>query len=206
MAAEGKATRPPRRAAAGRRRRPDKEAGWSVEFEIDNALRVTDTEVERSEIAAIKRRWRAGIHQKDLALTDHVTVLPERKRASAVILFMRDAHLASIDRNKGTDTTYCLPVQGENGLEQRHAAREIASLRGPSGARLRRIGNGERGEGQTVRRVHAVEPDRDACGDVPDEARGHSSVRRDGGNGHRHSPEHNETACHRITRLRRSQA
>jgi hypothetical protein len=28
---------------------------------------VTDTEVERSEIAAIKRRWLVRIHQKDLA-------------------------------------------------------------------------------------------------------------------------------------------
>jgi hypothetical protein len=65
--------------------------GWSVEFEIDSALRVTETEVEGSEIAAIKRRWLGRIHQKDLALTDHVTVLPERKRASAVVLFVRDA-------------------------------------------------------------------------------------------------------------------
>lgn len=46
MAVERKATRPPRRTATGRRRSPDKEAGWSVEFEIDSALRVTDTEVQ----------------------------------------------------------------------------------------------------------------------------------------------------------------
>jgi hypothetical protein len=78
---------------------------------------VTDSEVERSEIAAIKRRW-------------------------LVRIFVRDACLASIDRNEGTDTTDGLPGQGENGLEQRHTAREIASLREPSGERLRRIGNG----------------------------------------------------------------
>ena len=46
MAVERKATRPPRRSATGRRSSPDKEAGWSVEFEIDSALRVTDTEVQ----------------------------------------------------------------------------------------------------------------------------------------------------------------
>jgi conjugative relaxase-like TrwC/TraI family protein len=46
MAVERKATRPPRRARTGRRRSPDKEAGWSVEFEIDSALRVTDTDVQ----------------------------------------------------------------------------------------------------------------------------------------------------------------
>jgi hypothetical protein len=46
MAVERKATRQPRRSATGRRRSPDKEAGWSVEFEIDSALRVTDTEVQ----------------------------------------------------------------------------------------------------------------------------------------------------------------
>ncbi len=63
------------------------------------------------------------IHQKDLAVTDHATALPERKRAD---LFVRDAHLGSIDGNAGTDTTDCLPVERENGLEQRHAAREIA--------------------------------------------------------------------------------
>ncbi len=46
MAVERKAARPPRWRAPGRRRSPDKEAGWSVEFEIDNALRVTDAEVQ----------------------------------------------------------------------------------------------------------------------------------------------------------------
>jgi len=49
MAAERKATRPPLRAATGWRRSPDKEAGWSVEFEIDSALRVTDTEARALE-------------------------------------------------------------------------------------------------------------------------------------------------------------
>ena len=46
MAVEPKATRQPRRSATRRRRSPDKEVGWSVEFEIDSALRVTDTEVQ----------------------------------------------------------------------------------------------------------------------------------------------------------------
>jgi hypothetical protein len=46
MAVERKATHPPRRPATGRRRSPDKEAGWSVEFEIDSPLRVIDTEVQ----------------------------------------------------------------------------------------------------------------------------------------------------------------
>ena len=49
MAAERKATRPPRRAATGLGRSPDKEPGWSVEFQIDSALRVTDTEVQALE-------------------------------------------------------------------------------------------------------------------------------------------------------------
>ena len=46
MAVEPKATRQPRRSGTRRRRSPDKEVGWSVEFEIDSALRVTDTEVQ----------------------------------------------------------------------------------------------------------------------------------------------------------------
>ncbi len=46
MAVERKATRPPRRSATGPRRSLHKEAGWSVEFEIDSALHVTDTEVQ----------------------------------------------------------------------------------------------------------------------------------------------------------------
>ena len=46
MAVERKATRPPRRPATGRRRNLDKEAGWSVEFEIDSALLVSDAEVQ----------------------------------------------------------------------------------------------------------------------------------------------------------------
>ena len=90
------------------------------------------------------------IHQKDLAVTDHVTALPERKRASAAVLFVRDAARASIDRNEGTGTTDCLPVERENGLDERHTAREIASLFKPCGERLGRIGNGESGEGQMV--------------------------------------------------------
>jgi hypothetical protein len=80
--------------------------------------------------------------------------------------------VVSIDRNEGTDTTDCPPFECENGLEQRHAARKIASLFEPSGERRRRIGNGEGGDGQMVRRVHFVEPGRNACGGVPDEARG----------------------------------
>jgi hypothetical protein len=71
-----------------------------------------------------------------------------------VVLVVREACLASIDRNEGADTTDCLPVKRESGLEQRHAAREITSLCEPSGERLRRIGNGEGGDGQMV-----VEPD-----------------------------------------------
>lgn len=46
MAGERKATRPPRRPATGRRRSPNKEAGWSVELEIDGLLRVSDAEVQ----------------------------------------------------------------------------------------------------------------------------------------------------------------
>lgn len=46
MAVEPKATRLPRRPAKGRRRDPDKEAGWSVELEIDSGLRITDTEIQ----------------------------------------------------------------------------------------------------------------------------------------------------------------
>jgi hypothetical protein len=74
--------------------------------------------------------------------------------ASPFAALARDTYLASIDRNEGTDTTDCLPSSARMGLEQRHAAREIAYLREPSGERLRRIGNGEGGDGQTV-----VEPD-----------------------------------------------
>jgi hypothetical protein len=46
MAVERKATRPPGRTATARRRSPDEKAGWSVEFEIDSSLRVTDIEVQ----------------------------------------------------------------------------------------------------------------------------------------------------------------
>ncbi len=45
MAAERKAVRP-LRPVTGRRRLPDKKAGWSVEFKIDSTLRVTDAEVQ----------------------------------------------------------------------------------------------------------------------------------------------------------------
>jgi len=37
---------PSPRSAPARRRHPDKEAGWSVEFEIDSTLRVTDAEIQ----------------------------------------------------------------------------------------------------------------------------------------------------------------
>ena len=49
MAAEREAPPPARQTAPGRRRSPDKEAGWSVEFNIDSALRVTDAEVQALE-------------------------------------------------------------------------------------------------------------------------------------------------------------
>ncbi|MCA3581736.1 MAG: hypothetical protein IOC66_39310 [Burkholderia sp.] len=41
--------RPSPRSATGRRKHPDKEAGWSVECEIDSTLRVTDAEVQALE-------------------------------------------------------------------------------------------------------------------------------------------------------------
>jgi hypothetical protein len=62
------------------------------------------------------------------------------------------------------------------GLMRGTAAAGDNVLREPSGVRLRRISNGEGGDGQMVRRVHAVEPDRDACGGVPHEARDYSGV------------------------------
>jgi len=46
MAAEREMGRLSPRSATARRRNPDKEAGWSVEFEIDRPLRVTDAEVQ----------------------------------------------------------------------------------------------------------------------------------------------------------------
>ena len=49
MAVERKAICQPRESAIGRRRNLDKEAGWSVEFNIDSALRVTDAEVQALE-------------------------------------------------------------------------------------------------------------------------------------------------------------
>jgi hypothetical protein len=46
MAVERKATRPQRRPATAQRRSTDTETGWSVEFEIDSPLRVSDAEVQ----------------------------------------------------------------------------------------------------------------------------------------------------------------
>lgn len=46
MAAEREMGRPSPRSAAARRKHPDKEAGWSVEFEINSTLRVTDAEIQ----------------------------------------------------------------------------------------------------------------------------------------------------------------
>jgi hypothetical protein len=84
MAVERKATHPPRRPATGRRRSPDKEAGWSVEFEIDSALRVTDTEVQALE-AWLGRQLDAlfeGTHssRNDIAVPDEAKGPLMRKR------------------------------------------------------------------------------------------------------------------------------
>jgi anti-sigma factor RsiW len=84
MAVERKATRPPRRPATARRRSPDKEAGWSVEFEIDSALRVTDTEVQVLEtwlgrqLDALFEGPRSS--QNDIAVPDEVMNPLMRKR------------------------------------------------------------------------------------------------------------------------------
>ncbi len=84
MAVEPKATRPPRRTATGRRRSPDKEAGWSVEFEIDSALRVTDTEVQVLETWLGKQldALFEGTHssRNDIAVPDEVMNPLIRKR------------------------------------------------------------------------------------------------------------------------------
>jgi hypothetical protein len=120
----------------------------------------------------------------------------------------RGAPLASVDRDDGTGAADRLPLQRENWFEQRRAAREIAALREPGRERLRRIGDDEGCDGQIACWEHFVEPDRDAPGEVPDEARDRSGsrARSDRGNGHHHGHEHSGTACHDITRFRRSQA
>jgi anti-sigma factor RsiW len=84
MAVERKATRPPRRSATGRRRNLDKEAGWSVEFESDNALRVTDAEVQTLE-TWLGRQLDALFEaphssQNDIAAPDEVMDPRTRKR------------------------------------------------------------------------------------------------------------------------------
>lgn len=141
-------------------------------------------------------------------MADHTTAMPNWKRMSAVILLACGAHLASIDPDDGPDAANCLPLQRENAFEQRHAAWEIAALGKPRGERLRRIGDNERGDGEIARWVHPVEPGRDAAGDVPDEARGRFGSRGcpDSNDAQRHRHEHSGTACHDITRFRRSQA
>jgi hypothetical protein len=84
MAVERKATRPPQRPATGRRGSPDKEADWSVEFEIDSALRVTDTEVQMLETwlgRQLDARFE-GTHssRNDIAVSDETMKPPIRKR------------------------------------------------------------------------------------------------------------------------------
>ncbi|MFO1108404.1 MAG: hypothetical protein U1E61_04415 [Bradyrhizobium sp.] len=74
MAVERKATRAPRRPATGRRKSPNNEAGWSVEFEIGSTLRVTDAEVQVLEtwlgkqLDALFERHHAS--QDDVAVPD----------------------------------------------------------------------------------------------------------------------------------------
>ena len=84
MAVEQKATRPPRRPATGRRRNLDKEAGWSVEFEIDRSLRVSDAEVQVLE-TWLGRQLDAlfeGPHssRNDIAVPDEGIKPPMRKQ------------------------------------------------------------------------------------------------------------------------------
>lgn len=84
MAVERKATRPPRRTATGRGRNPDKEAGWSVEFEIECSLRVSDAEVQVLEIWLGKQlnALFEGTHssRNDIAIPDEAMNSQTRKR------------------------------------------------------------------------------------------------------------------------------
>ncbi|MEW6769755.1 MAG: hypothetical protein AB1342_17160 [Pseudomonadota bacterium] len=82
MAVERKATRPPRRTATGRRRSQDKEAGWSVDSEIDSALRVTDTEVHVLETWLGKQldALFEGAHSPRDGTADEAMNFPTRKR------------------------------------------------------------------------------------------------------------------------------
>jgi hypothetical protein len=84
MAVKRKATYSPRRPMTGRGRSPDKEAGWSVEFEIDSALRVTDDEVQVLEtwlgrqLDALFEGPRSS--RNDIAVPDEAMKPPMRKR------------------------------------------------------------------------------------------------------------------------------
>ncbi|MGX9947933.1 hypothetical protein ACTG4Q_36175 [Bradyrhizobium denitrificans] len=83
MAAERKATRPPRRTATGRRS-PDNEAGWSIEFEIERSLRVSDAEVQVLETWLGKQldALFEGTHssRNDIAIPDEAMNPSMRKR------------------------------------------------------------------------------------------------------------------------------
>jgi hypothetical protein len=84
---------------------------------------------ERSEIATVKQPCRVRIHQKDLAVTDHATALPDRQRASAVVLFVGDADRASVDRKEGPARQTVCPYSARTGLSRRSSG----VLREPSG-------------------------------------------------------------------------
>lgn len=84
MAVERKAARPPRRPATGRRRNLGKEACWSVEFEIDRSLRVSDAEVQVLETWLGKQldALFEGTHssRNDIAIPDEAMNPSMRKR------------------------------------------------------------------------------------------------------------------------------
>lgn len=84
MAVERKATRPPRRTPTGRRRNSDNEADWSIEFEIERSLRVSDAEVQVLETWLGKQldALFEGTYssRNDIAMPDEAMNSPTRKR------------------------------------------------------------------------------------------------------------------------------
>jgi hypothetical protein len=94
------------------------------------------------------------VHEEDLAIADRVAALPDRKRAAAAVALTCEAPVASVDGNDGTGAADGLPIERENGLEERRPARKVAALGEPLRQRLRRVVDDRRVDDQVGRRLH----------------------------------------------------
>jgi hypothetical protein len=80
---------------------------------------------DRSEVAAVERRWCIPIHEEHLVAGDDAATLPNGELASAVVALACHTHFDAVDSNGGAGAAHGLTWKRKNVLDKWYISREV---------------------------------------------------------------------------------